>query len=228
MKSLRDLGFDQYYQAQETGWVLYLENSTDLAILQAFARTLDHEANQYLTRPFVKYVETNLPQRARDHFRGLKEAHADLVGIALFDRLDKRLTTADDLVETMWRWREIENYFCTEAVLLAYAVHEQPDDLFGRAKAVRRENTMRESIAEVTKLLEIDELLPWSADVKASEEVLDRVFRLFFKKLKLPLELRKSEYHILASLIPREQLDTEVTEKLDAIVAVAKKARPRE
>ena len=33
LKSLRDLGFDQYYQAQETGWVLYLENSTDLAIL---------------------------------------------------------------------------------------------------------------------------------------------------------------------------------------------------
>jgi len=227
LKSLRDLGFDQYYQAQETGWVLYLENSTDLAILQAFSRTLNHEAGPYLDRPFVKYVETNLPQRARDHFRGLKEAYPGLAGIAIFDRLDKQLQTADDLVETMWHRREIENYFCTEEVLLIWAMHDQPDDLFGRTEAIRRERIMRESIAEVTKLLEIDELLPWTADVKASEEVLDRVFRLFFKKLELPLQLRKSEYHILAGLNPKEHLDIEITEKLDAIVETAKKARPR-
>ena len=63
LKSLRDIGFDQYYQAQETGWVLYLENATDLAILQAFARVLDHKAQECLERPFVKYVETNLPQK---------------------------------------------------------------------------------------------------------------------------------------------------------------------
>ena len=227
LKSLRDLGFDQYYQAQETGWVLYLENSTDLAILQAFSRTLNHDASYYLDRPFVKYVETNLPQRARDHFRGLKEAHSGLVGIAIFDRLDKQLQTADDLVEMMWKRREIENYFCTEEVLLAWATHDQPDDLFGRAEAGRREQAMGESISAVTKLLEIDELLPWSADVKAGEEVLDRVFRLFFKKLKLPLQLRKSEYHTLAGLAPKEHLDVEITEKLDTIVAAAKNAKPR-
>ncbi len=43
-KSLSELGFEQYYQAQQTGWVLYLEGSTDLAILQAFARKLEHAA----------------------------------------------------------------------------------------------------------------------------------------------------------------------------------------
>ena len=32
LKALRDIGFEQYYQAEETGWVLYLENATDLAI----------------------------------------------------------------------------------------------------------------------------------------------------------------------------------------------------
>ena len=44
LKSLRSIGFDQYYQAEQTGWVLYLEGSTDLAILQAFAELLDHPA----------------------------------------------------------------------------------------------------------------------------------------------------------------------------------------
>ena len=227
LKALRDIGFDQYYQAEETGWVLYVENSTDLAILQAFAKSLDHDAQQYLERPFVKYVETNLPQRARDHFFGLREAKNDLAGIAIFDRLDGELQSANGLTETMWRRREIENYFCTEEVLLSYAKHDLPEDLFGKAESQHREQAMRDAIADVTKLLEIDDLNPWSPDVKATDQVLDRVFKLFFKKLALPLSLRKSEYHILASLVPKERLDGEVKEKLDAIVAVAKKSKPK-
>ncbi|MBI1747000.1 MAG: AAA family ATPase [Acidobacteria bacterium] len=227
LKALRDIGFDQYYQAEETGWVLYVENSTDLAILQAFAKSLDHDAQQYLECPFVKYVETNLPQKARDHFFGLKEAKNDLVGIAIFDRLDSDLQSAKELTETMWRRKEIENYFCKESVLLAYARHDLPDDLFGRAESQQREQAMGAAIAEVTKLLEIDELDPWSPDVKASDQVLDRVFKLFFKKLALPLQLRKSDYHILARLVPEKDLDGEIKEKLDAIVAVAEKAKPR-
>jgi hypothetical protein len=127
----------------------------------------------------------------------------------------------------MWRRREIENYFCMESVLLTYARHDLPDDLFGRAENQHREEAMREAIAEVTKLLEIDDLAPWSPDVKATDQVLDRVFRLFFKKLAIPLQLRKSDYHILAGLVPKENLDREVTEKLDAIVDTAKKAKPR-
>ena len=35
LKSLRDISFDQYYQAEQTGWVLYIEGSTDLSILRA-------------------------------------------------------------------------------------------------------------------------------------------------------------------------------------------------
>jgi len=227
IKSLRDIGFDQYYQAEEIGWVLYLEGSTDLAILQAFAKTLNHEAQEALARPFVKYVETNQPQKAREHFFGLKEAKNDLVGIAIFDRLDSELQSVKGLTETMWRRREIENYFCLEDVLLAYARYDLPDDLFGKAESQRREQAMREAIADVTKLLEIDNLAPWSPDVKASDQVLDRVFRVYFKKLELSLQLRKSDYHILASLVPKEKLDGEIREKLDAIVDVAKKSRPR-
>ena len=36
VKSLKEIGFEQYYQAEQTGWVLYLEGSTDLAILRTF------------------------------------------------------------------------------------------------------------------------------------------------------------------------------------------------
>jgi len=227
LKALRDIGFEQYYQAEQVGWILYLENATDLSILQAFAKSLGHEAEHFLARPFVKYIETNLPQKAREHFHGLREAKNDLVGIAIFDRLDKELQSAAPLRETMWHRKEIENYFCREEVLLAYAIHDQPDNLFGVAEAGRRKKAMREAIGEVTRLLEIDEKNPWSPDVKASDEVLDRVFRLFFKKLQLPLQLRKSEYHVLAGLVPKEKLDREIAEKLDALVTVARKAKPK-
>lgn len=228
LKALRDIGFEQYYQAEETGWVLYLENATDLAILQQFAKLLDHPAQEHLARPFVKYVETNLPQKARDHFYGLQEAKADLVGIAIFDRLDKELQTNAPLTEVMWHRREIENYFCTRDVLLAYARHDQADDLFGRAEAQDREQAMEEAIEEVTQALAtLGKSDPWSPDMKASDDFLAPLFKKFYQKLGLPLELRKSEYHILASLVPPEALDKEIVDKLDAIVRVASSANPR-
>ena len=40
LKALREIGFDHYYLAEQARRVLYLEGSTDLSILQAFARRL--------------------------------------------------------------------------------------------------------------------------------------------------------------------------------------------
>lgn len=228
LKALTDIGFDQYYQAELTGRTLYLEGSTDLAILQAFARTLGHPAAAVLERPFVHYLTTNLPARAREHFFGLQEAKPDLVGFALFDRIEKPLASGTPLVETMWRRREIENYLCQESVLLAYARQSQADDLFGRAEARRREQAMRECIEEVSAALKtLGRPSPWSPDIKASDEFLNPLFERFFDKLGLPNLLRKTDYHILAGLVPAGQIDPEVVEKLDGIAAVAAKAVPR-
>ncbi|MEK7684256.1 MAG: AAA family ATPase [Verrucomicrobiota bacterium] len=227
VKALTDVGFDHYYQADLKGWVLYLEGSTDLAILRAFARILDHPAAQELERPFAHYLTTNLPSRAREHFFALQEARTDLVGVALFDRLERPLQSGTPLTEMMWQKREIENYLCQEDVLAAYARHDQPDDLFGRAEAARREQVMRECIAEVAAALAtLSRPSPWSDDIKASDEFLNPVFERFFKKLGLPNLLRKTDYHVLAGLVPKDKLAPEVTAKLHAILAVAQKARP--
>ena len=229
LKALTDIGFDQYYQAEIKGWVLYLEGSTDLAILRAFALTLRHAAAEVLERPFVHYLTTNLPARAREHFFGLQEAKSDLVGFALFDRIDKQLAAGTPLTETMWQRREIENYLCREQVLLAYARHDQPDDLFGQAEAGRREQVMRECIQEVTAALQtLGRPDPWSADVKASDDFLNPLFDRFFQRLGLPNLLRKTDYYVLASLVPADQIDPEVLIKLDGIVAVAKRAKAKD
>ncbi len=228
LKALKEIGFDQYYLAEQTGWVLYLEGSTDLAILQAFAKTLGHKAAEMLERPFVHYVG-NLPEKSYDHFYGLREAYPDLVGLAIFDRLEKDLEDKPALKQMMWKRKELENYLCMEEVLLAYAHGEDTYDLFGAAEAIRREQAMKESIKEITEALKtFDKPYPWSVDLKVTDDFLDPLFKRYFKKLELPNLFLKNDYHILAGLVPKEKIDTDIIEKLDAIVSVSKKAKPKQ
>jgi len=226
LKSLKEIGFEHYYLAEETGWVLYLEGATDLAILKAFAETLEHKkAIDALAKPFVHTVE-NQPNNVKKHFWGLKYAKKDLVGIAIFDRLDRPLPEDMGVECFQWKKRELENYLCMEEVLLAYAKHDLTDDLFGSAEAGRRVNAMRESeVASAIKTLK--KLNLWSPDIKASDEFLDPLFNQYFEKLELPNLMRKSAYHILARMVPKDKIDPEIVEKLDEIVKTAKKAKPR-
>jgi len=227
LKSLKEIGYDQYYQAEQTGWVLYMEGSTDLAMLQAFARILEHPAAEILERPFVHYV-ANQPKKARDHFFGLREACPELVGVAIFDRINSDLQTGSSLSEVMWQKRELENYLCNEDVLLAYARHRINDDLFSGAEAAKREQVMREAIGEVSSALQtLRKPDPWSSDIKATDDFLDPLFDGYFKKLGLRNLLRKTDYHTLAGFLTKEQIDDEIVQKLDLIVETAQKAKPR-
>ncbi len=231
LKALREIGFDQYYQAQQTGWVLYLEGSTDLEILRTFAKGLGHErAIKELERPFVRYVG-NQPKQAADHYYGLKEARRDLKGVALFDRLEDDMPEGGTLECLMWKKREFENYFCTRATLEAYARSSASEDdsmpLFTAAEASRRFGAMREAITEIEAALErLDKGSPWGADIKASDEFLTPLFKAYFDKLELPNLMAKKQFYELASHVPEEKIDPEISEKLDAIVRVAESAEP--
>jgi hypothetical protein len=225
LKALTDIGWDQYYQAETTGWLLCLEGASDLSILRAFAKTLDHPAQECLARPFVHYVSTNLPQKARELFFGLREAKTDLVGIAIFDRLDKELQSTDAFLEIMWRKRELENYFCTKDVLMAFARGDQPADLFAQAESRKRELAMRDAIEKVAEAgRTLGKPDPWGDDIKATDDFLDPVFKSFFKTLDLPITFRKAEYHQLASLVHKDAIDPAIRLTLDKIVDVANRA----
>jgi len=226
LKALRDIGFDQYYQAEQVGFVLYLEGSTDLAILRAFAGLLDHPAKDRLARPFVRYVE-NKPKRAREHFHGLREAKTDLVGFALFDRLTEPLQRGAGLVERAWRRREIENYLCSRAVLLAWARRAGSErgelPLFSQQWV----EAMEASIEEVEKAMAtLGKGSPWSPDTKVTDDFLDPLFKAFFKRVSLPNLLRKTDYHVLAHYLRPEDLDQEIREVLNELERVAALAKP--
>lgn len=225
-KALKQIGFDQYYLAEQSGWVLYLEGATDLAILQAFADKLDHEARRWLERPFVQYVGNQI-SKAQEHFHGLREAKPDLAGLIILDRQETPPVVAGGLALNLWRRREIENYLCMEEVLHAYAGHEERDDLFSMRDNEKRAMAMKRAIEKVTSAVKtLRRLDPWSPDLKVSDEFLAPLFDEYFDLLQIPNLMQKTDYHVLAKLVPTDKIDAEVSEKLDAIVACAKIATP--
>ena len=224
-KALAEIGFDQYYQAEQTRWVLYLEGATDLAILQAFAKRLgNEEAANALERPFVHYVG-NQPNAAMRHFYGLREALPDLKGLAVFDRLERE-PDGGELKCLMWAKREIENYLCTENTLEDYATasasKEVPLPLFTPNEVGRRLATMREAINEITNALKtLDKGSPWDSEVKVSDDFLTPLFRAYYEKLGLPNLMSKRNFYELAEHVPSNEIDPEISRKLDDIACLA-------
>jgi ABC-type hemin transport system ATPase subunit len=232
LKALNEIGFDQYYQAEQSGWVLYLEGSTDLAILQSLAKTLEHHpAQKALERPFVHYV-LDKPQKAIEHFYGLQEAKGDLVGFALFDNIGRPVEDRAELRTWMWQKREIENYLCQKEVLLAWAKaaggrgEELP--LLEGGYSSKWLDTMEQTIAEIeAAMAKLRKGSPWSPNTKVSDDFLDPLFESFFEKLGLRNMMRKTNYHEFAGFVPRERIDPEIIAVLDLIAETAGRAHPQ-
>jgi len=230
LKALREIGFEHYYQAEQTGWVLYVEGSTDLAILRAFAKRLDiAEAVETLDRPFVHYVG-NQPKEVSRHFFGVREAVPQLLGIAIFDRLEQGLPANLGAQALMWKRREIENYLCYAETLEAYAQASAPQEVLGPlftvAESQRRLKAMRESIDDISAAMEkLEKGSPWDPDTKVSDDFLVLVFKAYFKKLNLPNLMDKKNFSELVPFVPKDKISPEIKEKIDAIVSVAKSCK---
>ena len=230
-KALKQIGYQDYYQAEQTGWVLYLEGSPDLSILRSFAQTLKHPAADLLARPFVHYVD-NQARTARNHFHGLREAKSDLVGIGIYDRDARTVEDSPYLLEIQWKRLEIENYLPIPGVLRRYAQASVdadtagPGPLFSAAEEGKRLEIMNSVIQDLVPPIALrNPAYSYWRDEKASD-LLDRVFAEFYQKLELRDLLRKTAYHRLADLARPDELDNEVVGVLNKIVEVAQKAKP--
>ena len=226
LKSLREIGFEHYYQAEQTGWVLYLEGPTDLAILQALAHRLGHtDAVRALEQPYVFYVGSHY-QGALNHYYGLREALPNLKGVAIFDRPEGGMPDPGVLTRLTWKRREIDNYLCSRATLEEYASRsaetDTPEPLFAIQEAKRCLKAMGSAVGEVEAAMNtLGRGSPWSPDTKVSDDFLTPLFRAYFQKLDLPNLMNKKDFYELATLVPEDEIDEEVSEKLDAIASVA-------
>lgn len=228
-KALESIRMADYYLAEQKGWLLYLEGSTDLAILRSLADRLDHPAKITLSDSVpVIYLGNNKPQEARDHFQGLREAKSDLVGLALFDHLEKELQTGSRLTERMWQQREIENYLVTPESLREFVQSGlKADDLIEAAERRNRVEVLNSCLGEIVDALKlVNEPDPWGPRIKVTDKFLDPLFKLFFERLGTPQRIFKRDYHGLAEVIPLAQVDAEIVEILDLIHETALQAAP--
>lgn len=222
-KALAVLGFENFIQAEITGWVLYLEGATDLAALRVLARIACPEALPALERPFHCYV-ANQADRARSHFFGLREAFPNLRGIAIFDHTpDVTPQSQSPLIEIQWSRREIENYFCSPDLLRRWVeTSVKADDLFGHAELGQRRQAMEEAIRDNTAPVALrDPAHSFWREARVSEDYLPTVFRAFFGKLGLPVSVNKSDYVALAGLLRLEEVDPEIVAGLQRLAMTA-------
>lgn len=228
-KALESIHMADYYLAEQKGWMLYVEGSTDLAILRRLAQRLEHPAKEVLSDSVpVFYLGNNKPQEARDHFQGLREAKSNLAGIALFDRLDKELHTGSQLTERMWSRREIENYITTPASLRAYVQQGlRGNDLIDEAERKNRLATLEQCVEELVNAMRVKrEPDPWGPEIKVTDDFLDPLFANYYQRLGIPQQTFKRDYHGLADAIPVDEIPNEVIEMLDIISEVAGRATP--
>ena len=229
VKALNEIGWDQYAQAMQTGWVLYMEGPSDLLMLRAFAARIGHgRAMRALQRPFVREVG-NAVNQARTHFYGLREAVPRLQALALFDRLGDAPPPFKHATVQMWRRNEIENYICNQVALETFALANSGGGGNDENAVQERVQAMQEAIQSLG--LSLDRLAGdprLSRDVKGSETVLDPIFREYFGALGVYNRMAKRNFHELIQYMPIEEIDPEVTEKLDAIADVAESATPAE
>ena len=231
LKSLKEIPYEQFLLAGQKGWVLYLEGPTDLAVLKAFARRLGHdEAFNALDSAFPHYVG-NTTSSVSPHFHGLKEAVPDLKGVALFDRLESDLSKLSPVCVLMWKQREIENYLCSQSTLERFAEKTgrgawEPESLLAENERKRWLKAMQEAIHKVADAAEtMGQKSPWGTDIKASDEFLTPLFENYYKRLGLPNQMAKKSFYELAEYVPEDEIDPEISEKLDAIAEVAATAR---
>lgn len=240
MKSLSEIGFEHYQQAEQTGWALYLEGPSDLRILRAFAELLDHDAYKFLSGPYVHYV-SNQPNLALKYFHGVRDAYPDLAGIAIYDRLN---FPADPyLSQLCWRKCEIENYLYSEKALLKFAEKDalqlegrtangyldgmsETSTVQGSLFAEICREAMSQSIEGTKQALErLRGLSPLDSDTKMSDDFLVPLFKDFYASLGSRNLMTKKNLYRLVERLDIDSVDPEVAEKLDAIVETAKAAR---
>ena len=226
-KALKSIGFEHYLMAEEQRWVLFLEGSTDLAILRAFANLLDHPASEALEKVYAHYIG-NSAQKAREHFYGLKEAVPTLQGYLLLDSTDNYTPHENnDLLEHVWEKNEIENYLCNENALIAYAENEARN-IIGELSAHLGRDAMLKAINDVEKALaKLGKPSPWDGRLKVSDDFLEPLFRSFFAELDLPNRMSKSDYHVLVKFVPVSEVDAEVKAVLDEIYEIHSSAQSK-
>jgi len=219
-QALKSIGWENYFLAKLKKRILYLEGPSDYMMLTAFAEKLNHPVKVLLSEANISYLASNKPYDAYQNFNALKIVIPDLRGIALFDQIDSEINYEFPLPVLVWKRRELENYFSSPKVLIRYA---NKDDEQGTLFSGQNADYMEESLHKMIPPIRLENLIdPWWLQTKASETILEPVLSYYYEKIGEKRELFGRNYFELISFLELNEVDHEITEKLDAIYEVIK------
>ncbi len=219
-KALRWITNVEVTQARTAPGILYLEDYTDLEILRAWARVLDHPSSKLLTTELFwrkTVVETPSGREgisAKDHYEALRLVR-DLPGLWLVDgdtraEIESTPITGRGLQRLRWERYEIESYLVHPAALERFV--EQTTGSEAAAPHVQAlEKYLRDNLppAVVRDPLGDHDYLRVT---KAREAILPPAL----EAAGLPA-FPYTRYHEIAAVMRPEEIHPEVVEKLDAI-----------
>jgi hypothetical protein len=236
LNSLNLIKIEDYYYAKKTGFILYIEGSTDFDILKAFATKLNHNLKEYLNDDKVFRYEfaekLGKLLGTRKHFQAIKESISDgkIYGIILLDDDNKtesdNYSRVENLEQVRWKRYEIENYFFSPETLKEFAKREQnkrAQNLNEAPSLFSGELNYSEVMDEIIKNsfapkdLKDEKSEYWSktkASIKIEEILID-----FYQKIGFPKGFSsKNNFHELVDCMPKNKIDPEIKEKLDLIL----------
>lgn len=217
-KALNEIPFNEFIIAEKQKWILYLEGSTDLNLLKAFCRVLNHPLLNYLDAPFVKEVYNDV-NKAKKHFFTIKDAYPNVIGIGIFDNLGKPISSEKDFYIFMWERNEFENYIPLPDALINF-FESQFNNLFDNLYL----NSLKEIINEETPPAAInDKNHNFWKTTKISDDYLNRILEKFYSKHHLQRTLNKKDYYLLVEKSNPQLIESELNEKLNAIYSIISK-----
>ena len=248
--TLRQYGSRHCARARQVGYVLYVDEGTDLDILRALANRLQHpvaedlnghvnafyvrsQSSHYDLDSELERLEGNYGVTPKEHFEGLKSIFPDLRGLAILGNDGKRRLDLEDngLQIAYWSRCETENYFVTPTVLKAFvdSVYERAP-LFAEYRDAILDGLVRDRVfgGRDTDFARWQELGPEAAgqawDLGTKDTRVSAIAEEFFRRLATQMGqatlLSKNDLYRLVAFVDPAAIPKEVADKLDLLDAL--------
>jgi hypothetical protein len=198
---------------EEAKGVVYLEGTTDFDLLKAWARILEHPlAAWFSNMPFWKDNKGRQSKDAKTHYFALKSIHPKLKAMLLLDGDNRGMSDfesgGDGLEVIFWERYEAESYLLHPDVLRRYITKERGELIADGALKVLEDNLPPAFFKNPLALSPVLKAEP------ASKTLLPQILS------DAGIDIGKGEYFLIAEEMRKEEIPSEVIEKLDAICRI--------